>query len=468
MGDDRHEAGALPPGPRLPRSVQTLLFGRWTVPFLERCQRRYGDVFTVSIVGMDSSVWVTDPGIVKALYARDRENQLAPGTKPALEPMFGLRSVFIADGAAHQRKRRLLMPPFHGERMGAWRERMIDAAEREIDTWPVGTKVALAPRMAAVTEDVIFEVVFGLDAGENRYLRAALTEMVDAAMTPAGALIGFFERGSWPRRLRLTPWGRLQRRIERTHKLLADEIRRRRTDPELANREDVFSLLVQATDDEGQPMGDGELRDELMSLLLAGAESSATTLAWAFDFLLHHPESLARLLADLDQGSERYLEAVLHETMRLRPVPHLTGRQLASPLEVTGYLLPAGTTVALPAYLVHHRPDVYPDPHAFTPERFLEQPPGAFTWIPFGGGARRCVGASFATLEMKTVIATVLRRVSMRPADHRPERIRMRNIILTPARGTRVVIEHINPPSHPPNHTRQKTRGPRTLDIAQA
>jgi cytochrome P450 family 135 len=206
----------------------------------------------------------------------------------------------------------------------------------------------------------------------------------------------------------------------------------------LQGRDDVFSLLVQATDETGAPMGDEELRDELMSLLLAGAESSATTLAWAFAFLLHHPPALDRLLFELERGDERYLEAVLQETMRLRPVPHMTARRLAAPLELGDYSLAAGTTVAIPAYLVHHRTDLYPDPEAFRPERFLDQPPGAFAWVPFGGGARRCVGASFATLEMKCVLSTVLRRVSLRSAGRAPERVRMRNIILTPARWTRV------------------------------
>jgi cytochrome P450 len=432
---------------------------------MERCQRRYGDVFAISMLGMDSSVWITDPEAIKSLYSRDRENVVPPGTEPALEPMFGLRSVFFADGAAHQRKRRLLMPPFHGERMAAWRGRMIDAAEREIDSWPVGAEFPIAPRMAAVTEDVIFEVVFGLGEEERHTrLRTALAEMVDASMRWAGVLVGFFERGSELRRLRLTPWGRLQRRIDKTHQLLREEIRLRRAAPDLGEREDILSVLVQAEDEQADPMGDEELRDELMSLLLAGAESSASTLAWAFDFLLHQPEALARLRSELERGDENYLEAVLQETMRLRPVPHMTGRQLASPMEVRGYLLPAGTTVAIPAYLVHHRRDLYPDPEAFRPERFLDQAPGAFTWVPFGGGARRCVGASFATLEMKCVISTVLRRVSLRSARRQPERVRMRNIILTPAHGTRVVVEHVEPSSEPSSYAARVSANSRTLD----
>ena len=448
MQDGQDGAQRQPPGPRLPRLVQTLLFGVRTVSFMERCQRRYGDVLTISMLGMDASVWITDPGAIKSLYSRDRENQVPPGTEPALEPMFGLGSVFLADGAAHQRKRRLLMPPFHGERMAAWRGRMIDAAEREIDSWSVGREFALAPRMGSVTEEVMFEVVFGLGEGERQTrLRQALAHMVNASMRQAGVLLGFFERGSWPRRLRLTPWGRLQRSIDRTHELLGEEIRARRAATDLSEREDVFSLLVRATDENGDPMGDEELRDELMSLLLAGAESSATTLAWAFDFLLHDPVALDRLRSELEREDEDYLEAVLQETMRLRPVPHMTGRQLASPMKVHGYTLPTGTTVAIPAYLVHHRPDLYPDPETFRPERFLNQAPGAFTWVPFGGGARRCVGASFATLEMKSVISTVLRRVSMRPARRERERIKMRNIILTPAHRTRVVVERIHPRS---------------------
>jgi cytochrome P450 len=252
--------------------------------------------------------------------------------------------------------------------------------------------------------------------------------MVEASMRPTGAMIGFFEPGSRPRRLPVTPWGRLQRRIDATRDLLDDEIRLRRADPEVDRRDDVFSLLVGAVDD------DEELGDELMSLLLAGAESSATTLAWAFDFLLHDSTALARVRDD----DEAYLEAVLQETLRLRPVAHLTGRRLTGPLQLNGYLLPAGTTVAIPAYLVHRRADVYPDPERFRPERFLDRPPGAFAWVPFGGGARRCVGASFAMLEMKCVLATVLRAVELRSASRRRERVRMRNIILTPARGVRV------------------------------
>jgi cytochrome P450 len=430
------------PGPRLPSVIQTLLFGLRTVQFMERCRRRHGEVFRVSMLGIGSSVWITDPAAIKSLYSRDRENEVPPATRPSLEPMFGLRSVFFADGAAHRRKRHLLMPPLHGERMSRWRDRMVAASEREIDSWPLGVEFALAPRMAAVTEQVIFEVVFGLGQDESKApLRDALAEMVDASMRSAGVLLGFFERDGWPRRLPLTPWGRLQRRIDRTHQLLVAEIRARRADPDLKGREDILSLLVAARDDNDEPMSDEELRDELMSLLLAGAESSATTLAWAVDFLLHDPGALTRVLRELDRGRDEYLGAVLQETMRLRPVAHITGRQLASPLRVGGYVLPAGTTVAIPAYLVHHRPDLYPDPAEFRPERFLDGGPDAFAFLPFGGGARRCVGASFATLEMTCVLSAVLRRVSLRAARREPERVRMRNIILTPAHQTRVVVE---------------------------
>src|SRR4051794_17578332 len=430
----------LPPGPRLPTAIQTLLFGVRTVAFMEACARRYGDVFTARLPG-GPSVWVTDPAVIKQLYARDRENLVSPQAQPALEPMFGLRSVFLADGAEHGRKRKLLMPAFHGERMAAWRGRMLAVADREVDRWTAGSRLVLHPRMTAITEDVIFEVVFGLGAGEREErLRQALTEMVEAAMRAAGVLLGFIERGSRVRRLPLTPWGRYQRMIDRTDALLYEEIRVRRADPGLAERDDVFSTLVQAVDERGEPMDDEELRDELMSLLLAGAESSATTLAWAFDLLARHPEALRRARAD-----EAYLGAVLQETMRLRPVAHMPGRRLATEFQVGPYTLPAGMTVAIPAYLVHHRPDVYPDPYAFRPERFLDAPPGAFGWVPFGGGARRCVGASFATLEMKCVLSTVLRRVSLRPARRRPERVRMRNIILAPAQGTRVIVERVEP-----------------------
>ena len=417
-----------------------------TASFMERCADRYGEVFSVAMAGTDTGVWISDPAAIKRLYARDKDNQVPPGTRPAIEPMFGPASVFLAAGAAHARKRRLLMPPFHGDRLATWRERMTEAAEREVDGWNAPGPLTLGPRMAAVTEEIMFEVVFGLGEGpRQRQLRAALTSMVDASMRPGALLLGFFAPSAWTRRLRPTPWGRLQRSIERTHALLREEIRTRRSDPGLEGRQDVFSLLAQAKDETGQPIGEEELLDELMSLLLAGAESSATTLTWALHHLLRHPEACERLSSELDDGEGRYLDAVLQETMRLRPVAHLTARRVTSPFEVSGYSLPAGTTVVVPAYVVHHRADLYPDPKAFRPERFLEKPPGAFTWLPFGGGARRCVGASFAMLEMRCVLATIVRRVSMRPARDAEERVTMRNIILTPSKRGRVIVDRVTP-----------------------
>jgi cytochrome P450 len=333
-----------------------------------------------------------------------------------------------------------MLPPFHGERMQRHRETMARAARDEIARWPIGEPFALHPHMQAVTLEVIMRVVFGVrDDRRLDALRARLKRFLDWS-TDIRLLLAFAILG--PQRIRRA--GFFHRILDPVDELLFEEIRHRRQESGLEEREDVLSMLVQARHEDGEPMTDQELRDELMTLLVAGHETTATALCWALERLVRHPDQLARVTeAAAGDGEDPYLEAVAQETLRRRPVIPLVLRKLTEPMELGGRLLPAGVSVAPCIYLMHHRADVYPEPYAFRPERFLEHPPGTYTWIPFGGGMRRCLGGSFAMLELKTVLREVMRTVALAPVDPRPERMRRRAITWTPARGARVVARPV-------------------------
>jgi cytochrome P450 len=345
--------------------------------------------------------------------------------------VLGDNSVLLLDDEPHLQQRKLMLPSFHGERMQRHAETMAAAARQEISRWPTAEPFALHPHMQAVTLEVIMRVVFGVhDAERLEPLRNGLRDFLDESTNPRlfalFALLG-------PRRAR---GARMLRRIlDPVDALLFEVIRARRVEGGLDERDDVLSMLIQARHEDGSPMSDQELRDELMTLLVAGHETTATALAWALERLVRHPDKLERLRADDDA----YLEAVVQETLRRKPVIPLVARRVTAPMELGGHLLPAGVSVAPCIYLLHHNPDVYPDPYAFRPERFLENPPGTYTWIPFGGGIRRCLGGSFALLEMKTVLREVLRAEDLPPAGPRSERLRRRAITWSPAHGARVV-----------------------------
>jgi len=291
--------------------------------------------------------------------------------------------------------------------------------------------------MQAITLEVIIRTVFGVtDEARLRRLADALRSSLSWTMEPRRmamlALLG-------PRRL--AEHARFQRAIEPTNELIIEEIRSRRDAPDLDQRDDVLSLLLQARHDDGSAMTDQELRDELMTLLVAGHETSATALAWALEALARHPAALRRLREELDAGADSYLDAVVQEILRLRPVIALVLRRLTEPMEIGGRLLPAGVNLAPCIYLLHRRPDIYPDPRAFRPERFLERPPGTYTWIPFGGGVRRCLGASFAQFEIKVVLRELVARMDIRAARAEPERRVRRAIVFAPSRGGEILVE---------------------------
>lgn len=427
---------ALPPGPRLPRALQTARFLARPVPLMEACRSRYGGAFTLRIWRGGELVFISDAPSLKALFAADRVNTIASQRNVVLRPLLGDRSLLVLEGDEHLDRRRLMLPPFHGERMRAYAEVMREATERELARWPLGEPFPLHPSMQAITLDVIMRAVFGVGEERMEDLRRQLVAILAATRSPVA--IGL----TIPAARRLGAFPRTRRAIAEADRLLFAEIASHRARGDLDEREDILSLLISARDESGEGMDDDELRDQLLTLLMAGHETTATALAWAFDLLFHNPAAVERLRVELEGGEgHEYLDAVIEETLRLRPVVPFVGRELRREMVLGGYALPAGTVVMASIYLAHTDPGAYPDPYAFRPERFLEGEVESFAWVPFGGGTRRCIGASFAQFEMRVVLETVLRGVIVRGAGQRPERIVRRNVTLSPADGTRAVVE---------------------------
>jgi len=405
---------------------------------MESCRRRFGDAFSVRFVGFRTpTVMLSHPEAIRALYT-ERAHHLPPGRTVALSPVMGARSVLLLEGEDHLARRRLMLPPFHGERMQAYEETVAEVADREIATWPVQRDFALHPRMQAVTLEVILRAVFGItDPARRQRLRELLPRLLADTSSFALQVRVLLSR----RRAGSDPFAELHALVEEIDDVLLAEIAQRRGDPEVSERGDILSLLIAARFEDGGSMSDRELRDQLVTLLLAGHETTATGLAWTMDLLLRHPDTLRRLVGELGGDSDRYLRAVIWESLRLRPVVPLAGRRLATDLTLTDHTLPAGTDVTPAIWLLHTRPDLYPEPYAFRPERFLERPPPTYGWIPFGGGVRRCLGAAFAELEMRVVLRAILTGRVLAPASSRAERVTRRNVTFSPRHGTRVVVQ---------------------------
>jgi cytochrome P450 family 135 len=431
-------AAALPPGPSLPRPITVARFILRPTRFLDDCQRRYGDIFTVRLSSQRTVVITSDPELVREVFTGDPNVLRAGEGNVVLRPLLGSRSVLLLDGPEHLRQRRLLLPAFHGERMRHYREVMSEVAERHVERWPVGSPFPTHPSMQAITLDVILRAVFGAeDERQLEHLATPLRRLLDATGSQVRLLLlqaTSSERG--PR----SPWGRFRALIEPGNRVIMEQIEARRGAPE---RDDVLSLLLAARDEEGRPLTDAELRDELMTLLVAGHETTATALSWTLERITRHPEVLARLVEERHEGGDEYLDAVIKETLRLRPVIPAVVRCLAEPTELGGRIVPAGVNIAPSIYLLHRRPDLYPEPERFRPERFLERPAGTYEWIPFGGGIRRCLGASFALFEMKVVLSTILGRAQLAVASGRPERVTRRAVTFTPGRGGRILVERL-------------------------
>ncbi|MET0749795.1 MAG: cytochrome P450 [Solirubrobacterales bacterium] len=426
---------AEPPEVPLPKPVQTARFIFRPLPFFEHWRRELGETFRARLFGPGEVVFLSDPESIKRLFTADRVNTIAPGRNIILEPLLGSSSLLLQTDGEHLRRRKLMLPPFHGERMRGYEGVIREVTERTVAGWPREREFALHSSMQEITLEVILRAVFGIeDAGRREDLRASLVEVLASTASPAA--VGFTAPGI----RRLPPFRRIAALRARADELLYAEIAEHRRRPDLAERDDILAMMLTARFDDGSRMDDRELRDQLMTLLLAGHETTATGLAWAFDLLLHTPGTLERLREELAAGDGAYLDAVVEETLRVRPVVPFTGRLLRQDSELGGYALPSGTVILVGIYLAHTRADNYPDPFAFRPERFLgDSPPETYSWIPFGGGTRRCIGAAFAELEMRVAIETILSLVDLRPASPRPEKPVRRNVTLSPANGSRVI-----------------------------
>jgi cytochrome P450 family 135 len=429
---------SLPPGPRWPKLVQTVLWTTQPVALYRYCQRRYGDLYTLRPIALGEIVVVADPEAIREVFTGDRDVLRAGEANAIMGPMVGRHSLLLLDGEHHLRDRRMLLGPFHGDAVRSYRERVAAIAAEEVARWPVGEAFAIRPRMQAIALEVILRAVIGVS--DERRLERLRTLL--ARLTQVGALEMWL---TWTKpRLVDNPLVRrlsTLRLLPEVDRLLYEEIAAHRAGRAGSiQREDVLAQLIAARDEQGRGLSDEELRDHLITLLIAGHETTTTALAWCFERVLRHPAALARLEAEVAGGeSETYLDAVVNETLRVRPVVDAVWRRLAAPVQVAGRLLPAGATV-MPSIVLVQRSRAFADHDAFRPERFLEGGSAPYTFIPFGGGPRRCIGASFATMEMKTVIATVLRAVQLRAPTARSERIKVHHITLVPARGGRVVV----------------------------
>jgi len=449
---DRSTVDGLPPGPALPVAVQTALYLTRPAEFLAWCTRRYGDIVTLNTLLYGVQVGLSNPRDIQRVFTADPDVVPAGDANRVIEPVVGPRSVVLLDGREHIRHRRLLMPPFHGERMLAYAETMREVTEQVVDTWPSRRTFALHPSMQRITLDIILRAIFGAKDGEDlTELREALARLLDLLSSGRAALFILqplrYELGG------LSPWASFLRLRDSTDRLVYRQIARRRAEARAGTSrgDDVLSMLLDARDEQGSALSDVELRDELMTLLIAGHETTATMLCWTFDLLLSHPRVYARLEDELRVASGNattpplgdlarlpYLDAVIKEVLRLRPVVPAVGRHLTKPMEIANYRLPSNTLLVLSSHQVHLRADVYPEPHAFRPERFLGTKPDPYAWFPFGGGARRCLAMAFALYEMKIVVATVMARAPLRKKRPLPSRIRIRTFTFAPERGVEV------------------------------
>jgi cytochrome P450 family 135 len=428
---------SLPPGPNLHPVLQTAGFMLFGTRFLEAMRRRYGDAVTLRTVFDERFVMVFDPALVKQVFQGSTGQLHAGEANALLGPILGQRSVLLLDGAEHLRHRRLMLPSFHGRQLLAHAATMRDCADAEIDSWPVGEPFTMLAAMQSLTLRIILRAVFGYTPGPAQdELSTRLRGMVDPlARRRAMMMVSALVRGQGDRRAARE----FRARKQAVDDILLAEIARRRSEPDLQTRDDVFSALLVSRDEAGNGLSDTEIRDELLTLLLAGHETTATGLAWTFDLLLHDARVMERA-AERDAG---YLDAVVKESLRLRPVIPGVGRVVKdAPFPLNGYEVPVGLEINPSIRTIHRRADLYPDPGRFVPERFLgvggANVPDTYSWLPFGGGSRRCLGASFALMEMRIVLARVLQRCVLTAVDADPAQAQFRMITLAPKGGVRV------------------------------
>jgi len=428
----------LPPGPRAPGPVQTVEWMLRPTRFLERCQERYGSVFSVRLGPARNVVVVGDPHAAKAVISAGPDQARAGETNGPFRRVVGSDSILLLDGERHLEQRRLMLPSFRAGHVRSFADSIEQITRRRIAGWPVGKPFAIQPEMEAISFEAIMRITFGDELDErHERLRALVTEMMQRCASPL-LMLPWFRQDLWG----FSPAARTKQVLARIDQLLFELISERRADPAVHHRDDIVSMLASASHADGSPMSDQELRDEILTLLMAGYDTTTSALSWSFERLLRTPAVLASLVEEVGRGSEVYLDATVKEILRIRPVVPVVARRLQVPFELNGYTFPAGWVLMASIYLAHHDPVVYPDPDRFRPERFLPDEPDPAVWIPFGGGVRRCLGASLAQLELKTVLKTVLGSAHLEPVGLSEEPIR-RRFTLGPKREGMVMATEI-------------------------
>jgi cytochrome P450 len=437
----RVSRAVLPPGPRWPDLVQAVATIQYRPTVMRRLHKRYGDVFSVRMPygphgSMVTVVLFADPEHIREIFAGPIDVFHAGEGNAALLDVMGEHSLLLLDEEGHVRAKRLLMPAFTGRAMAGYREMVAELAVEGIDQWPEQGNIVAADRMQAITLEIIIRVIFGIRDGER------LAELRPLVARVAGA--GILDMFGWtyPVLQRVPPWSRFAAAMKRLDELLYAEIADRRADGLLAERSDLLSRMMRPAED-GESLTDAELRDQLVTFLLAGHETTATTLSWVLHELAHRPDMLARARAAAnrrDAEGDAFLDAVVKETMRLRPVIFQATRTLTRPIEIAGYNLPAGVVVSPALGLMGTHAEHHNDPLVFNPERFLETTPAPNTWIPFGGGPRRCIGATFSLMESVEILREILIRYDITPRDADEDKLRPHSIINAPHRGARLVV----------------------------
>ncbi|TAF09222.1 MAG: cytochrome P450 [Nostocales cyanobacterium] len=443
----------LPTGPQTPAFLQILRWVFSPMSYMEACAKTYGDTFSLKLdTNSDPIFFTSNPQAIQQILTSDTKELEAPGELNSLfEFLLGKKSVITISGAEHQRQRQLMMPPFHGERMRSYSQVITDVTAKVINQYQVGETLNIRSITQDITLRVIMQAVFGLDEGPRaEKLQELLGKLLEKGSSRLIVFLLYFpslQRDFGP----IDLWGQQMRLQAETDNLIYAEIQERRENPD-PSRTDILSLLMAARDEAGQPMTDEELHDELITLLVAGHETTATALAWALYWIHKLPSVRQKLLAEIDDLAENpdsntvfklpYLNAVFSETLRIYPVAMLTfPRQVKMPISIGGYDLEPGTVALGSIYLTHHREDIYPEPKKFKPERFLEQQFSPYEYLPFGGGARRCIGLAFAQLEMKLAIVKILSSLELELVDNGDIAAQRRGLVTSPDRPIKMIVK---------------------------
>lgn len=425
----------------MPATLQTLAMRTRQRPYLERARRRYGAMFTARVIGLGKTVIVSDPELIKQTFRAD-PTVLHAGTGSPLRPLLGPNSLLGIDEQQHMEQRKLLLPPFKGQRMKQYESMIAEIAAEEIDAWPRQAEFETSRAMQRITLRAILQAIFGAKGERLQILEELLPRWTALGNQLSLATHLRHDLGPW------SPWGKFLRLRARIDGILDELIADAKADPKLEQRADVLALMVQASHEDGSPMTNPEIRDELVTMMVAGHETTAHTLGWAVERLRRHPELLDRLVEEADEGGKTLREATIREVQRTRPVIPFAGRLARKPFELGGYRLPVGTRVLLAACLTHYDPDLFPHPECFDPDRFLDTVPDTYSWIPFGGGIRRCIGATFAHMEMDIVLRTLFERAELVPTEEPDEPWDFRGIVWAPGKGGKAVVrERVSEPA---------------------